>query len=90
MAPSTQGPSVEVATLKKMLVLTAIVAGLLALLRRSGPALRDRAVRKCGEMMDRMPDDFPPKGMMRGVDDIHEQNNDILPHLHGQREAIVA
>lgn len=64
--------------MKKMLVAVAVGAGILILVRRFGPALGQRMMRKCEEMFDRMPEDFPPKRMMRRIDDIREQNAEIL------------
>lgn len=64
--------------MKRMLVAVAVGAGILILVRRFGPALGQRMMRKCEEMFDRMPEDFPPKQMMRGIEDIREQNAEIL------------
>lgn len=75
--------------MRKVLVAAALAAGVLTLVRGFGPRLGERAMRKCEEMLDRMPDDFPPKRMMRGIDDIREQNDEILRHLREQREASV-
>ena len=64
-------------------------AGVLTLaavaLRRFGPALGRRAVSKCQEMFDRMPEEFPPKRMMRSLEEIREQNQRILAHLEDER-----
>lgn len=61
---------------KKLIVVAAVSLGVLAILRRFGPVLRERAMAKCQEMFDRMSDDFAPKRMMRGIDAIEkrEQN----------------
>lgn len=55
---------------KKLIVIAAASLGVLAILRRFGPALRERAMAKCQEMLDRMSNDFPPKRMRRGTDEI--------------------
>lgn len=75
--------------MKKVIVVAAVVAGILTLIRRFGPRLGALAMQKCEEMLDRMPEDFPPKRMMHGIDDIREQNVEILRRLHEQREASV-
>ena len=62
----------------------ALVAALVAL-RRFGPTLAERVMKQCEEMFERMPDDSPPKRMLRGIDEIREQNSRILDHL-GQRD----
>ena len=54
---------------KKLIVIAAASLGVLAL-RRLGPALCERAMAKCQEMLDRMSNDFPPKRMRRGTDEI--------------------
>lgn len=44
-------------------------------------------------MFEHMPDDFPPKRMVRGIDEIREQNTRILQQLEKQehrRTAVAA
>jgi hypothetical protein len=67
--------------MKKVLIGAAVLAAALAVLRRFGPALEERAMRKCEAMFDRMPEDFPPKRMVRGIEQIQEQNTQILRRL---------
>lgn len=72
--------------MRKLLVAVAVGAGILLLVRRFAPALGQRMMRKCEEMFERMPEDFPPKRMMHGIDDIREENAEILHRLREQRE----
>jgi hypothetical protein len=72
--------------MKKVIFAGAAVAAALVALRRFGPALGERAIKMCEEGFDRMPDDFPPKRMMRGIDEIREQNSRILHRLELQDE----
>lgn len=67
--------------MKKLLIGAGVLVIALAALRRFGPAMGQRAVRKCHEMFDRMPEEFPPKRMMRGIYEIRQQNSRILHHL---------
>lgn len=67
--------------MKRSIVGAAVFLAAVAALRRFGPALGARAMRKCEEMFDRMPEDFPPKRMMRSIEEIREQNTRILRHL---------
>ena len=67
--------------MKKVLIGAAVFAAALAALRRFGPALEERAMRKCEQMFDRMPADFPPKRRVRGIEQIQEQNTHILGRL---------
>lgn len=46
-----------------------------------GSGLGERAMRECEAMFQNMPEDFPPKQMMRGIDEIREQNIRILRQL---------
>ena len=67
--------------MKKVLIGAAVFAAALAALRRFGPALEERAMRKCEQMFDRMPEDFPLKRMLRGIEEIRKQNTQILRRL---------
>lgn len=67
--------------MKKVLVSAAVLLVAVVTVRRFGPALGKRAMRRCHDMFDRMPEDFPPKRMMNGIEEIREQNSRILRHL---------
>jgi hypothetical protein len=67
--------------MKKLIIGAVAFVAALAALRRFGPALGERAMRKCGEMFDRMPEEFPPGRMMRSIEEIREQNTRILRQL---------
>lgn len=69
--------------MKKVLIGAAVLVALAAL-RRFGPALEERAMRKCEQMFDRIPADFPPKRMLRSIEQIREQNTHILRRLDEQ------
>lgn len=64
--------------MKKTIVGAATVVGILAVLHRFGPALQERVKRKCLETFEHMPEDFPPKRIMRSLEQIQEQNTQIL------------
>jgi hypothetical protein len=74
--------------MSKTIVAAAVFVLAIAALRRFGPALGKRAMTKCEEMFDRMPDDSPPKRMMRGIEEIREQNSRILRDLEEERTAL--
>ncbi len=67
--------------MKKMLIGAAIFAAAAAVLRFFGPALGQRAMKGCEEMFSQLPEDFPPKRMMRNLEEIRQQNTQILRHL---------
>lgn len=75
--------------MKKVIFAGAALVAALVALRRFGPALGQRAMKKCEEMFERMPDDSPPKRMLRGIDQIREQNSRILDHLEQRGEGPV-
>ena len=64
--------------MKKPIIGSAVFVVAVVALRRFGPALGERAMRKCEGMFDRMPEEFPPKRMMRNVEEIRDQNSEIL------------
>jgi hypothetical protein len=72
--------------MKKVIIRGAVFVGAFAALRRFGPALKQRAMKKCAGMFQEMPEDFPPKRMLRGIDEIREQNTLILHELDELRE----
>lgn len=74
--------------MKKVIVAAGVFVLALAALRRFGPALGKRAMTKCQEMFDRMPEESPPKRMMRGIEEIREQNSRILRDLEEKRTAL--
>jgi hypothetical protein len=75
---------------KKTMIGAAVLVSGLAALRRFGPALSTRAMTKCHAMFDRMPEDFPPKRMMRSIEEIREQNSRILRQLEEERTPLAA
>ena len=76
--------------MKKLIIGGAGLVFAVVALSRFGPGLREVAMRKCEEMFDRMLDDFPPKRMMRGIEDEREQNSRILRRLEEDQTALAA
>jgi len=72
--------------MKNLLIGAAVVAVAVYTVRRMGSTLGARAMRECETMFASMPDEFPPKRMMRGIDEIREQNTLILRHLEEQEQ----
>ena len=78
--------------MKKTIIGAAVFVAALAALRRFGPALGERAMSKCQQMFERMPEEFPPKRMLHGIEEIRDQNTRILRHLEEEvreRPAVV-
>lgn len=76
--------------MKKLIIGAAVFVAAVAALRRFRPALGNRVMRKWHEMFDRMPEAFPPKRMMRSIEEIRERNARILGHLEEERAALAA
>ena len=76
--------------MKKITIGAAALVTVLAALRRFGPALGRRAMRNCQEMFERMPEEFPPKRMMRNIEEIRGQNARILHHLEEETSLTAA
>jgi hypothetical protein len=72
--------------MKKVIFAGVVLVAALVALRRFGPALGERAMKKCEEMFERLPDDSTPKRMLRGIDEIREQNTRILHDLDQRDE----
>jgi hypothetical protein len=80
----------ERAEVKKVLIGCAVVVSAIVVLRRFGPVLRQRAMSKCQNMFEHMPEEFPPKRMMRNLEEIRQQSSRILSHLENEETALVA
>lgn len=72
--------------MKKIIIGAGVLVAALAAVRRFGPALGERAMRKCEQMFGRMPEDFPPKRMLHSIEEIRQQNTRILHHLEQVRD----
>jgi hypothetical protein len=65
---------------------TAIGVGLL-LARRVAPKLHARMLDACKGMFEQMPDDFPPKRMMGGIEEIRANTARTLELLEERKQA---
>ena len=72
--------------MKKLLIGAAVVGVAVYTVRRMGSTLGERAMRECETVFASMPDDFPPKRMMRGIEEIREQNTRILRLLEEREQ----
>ena len=52
-----------------------------------GPAKRARCAQMCEQMLDRMPESFPPNRMMADLQSLKEQIARILDVLEGQADS---
>lgn len=56
--------------MRRLAVFGALVGVTVVIVRRLAPGLHERLMARCEGMFERMPDTFPPKRMMRGIDEI--------------------
>ena len=63
----------------RRIVIVCVVVGVGVLaVRRHLPKLHQRLMARCEEMFERMPDTFPPKRMMCGIEEIRGLTTRIL------------
>jgi hypothetical protein len=74
----------------KLIIGAAAAGTAVAVLRRFGPVVHTWAMDKCQEMFEHMPEEFPPKRMMRGIEEIRDQNARILRNLDEEPAALAA
>jgi hypothetical protein len=72
----------------RRIVIGAALAGVGVLVARAlGPKLHERLMARCEGMFEQMPDDFPPKRMMRGIDEIRANTARTLALLEEPKQA---
>jgi hypothetical protein len=67
--------------LEKLLKSALVAAIVVSLLRKFGPQLREQRMRRMTEMLDRLPDDFPPIRAMRDLAEIRRTTERIVELL---------
>ena len=66
--------------MRRLLLVAAVIGGAV-LLRIRLPKLRENMLTKCEAMFEHMPDEFPPKRMMRGIEEIRANTARIISLL---------
>ena len=56
--------------MRRILIVGALAGVGFLIVRAIAPKLRDRLMARCEAMFEQMPDDFPPKRMMRGIEEV--------------------
>ncbi len=78
--------------MRKLLLMAFLIGGAMAVLRRmpgeGRGSLSELPGALCGRMMERMPDDFPPKFIMSALRRIQEQNEQLLALLREQNNLL--
>ena len=66
-----------VTKMRRIVILGALVGAGALVLRAVGVQLHERLAARCEAMFERMPDTFPPKKMMLGIEDIQAKTATI-------------
>jgi hypothetical protein len=66
-----------------------LIGGVVIIARALGPKLRERLLARCERMFEQMPDDFPPKRMMRGIEETRANTARTLELLEERKQAVV-
>ena len=76
--------------MKRLVIFGLLAFGMIAVMRKMapeyGPAMRARCVEMCDQMLDNMPESFPPNRMMADLDSLKEETARILDMLEDQSE----
>lgn len=67
--------------MRRIVILGALVGVGILVARARVPKLHERLMARCETMFERMPDTFPPKKMMRGIEEIRVTSGRILELL---------
>lgn len=74
--------------MRRIAIVGALVGVGVLVVRARGAQFHERLMARCEGMFERMPDTFPPKKAMRGIEDIQARTARILEVLEaGQEEA---
>ena len=74
--------------MRRIAILGAVVGAAVLVVRGRGAKLPERVMAHCGAMFEHMPDTFPPKKMMRGIEEIHDKTDQILGLLEAKENTV--
>ena len=72
--------------MRRIVIVGAFVGVGVLMVRARVPELHERLMARCESMFERMPDTFPPKKMMRGIEEIRVKTGRILELLETSTE----
>lgn len=72
--------------MRRFAIFGALAAVGVLVVRAQGSKLHGRLMAQCEGMFERMPDTFPPKQMMRGIEEIRVKTARILELLETKQE----
>ena len=72
--------------MRRIAIVGAFVGLGILVVRARVPKLHERLMARCEGMFERMPDTFPPKRMMRGIEEIRVNTARILELLEARKD----
>ena len=72
--------------MRRIVMVGAVMGAGILIVRARAPKLHERLMARCESMFERMPDTFPPKQMMRGIEEIRVKTGRILELLETRTE----
>ena len=72
--------------MRRILIMGALAGVGFLIVRAIAPKLRDRLMARCEAMFEQMPDDFPPKRMMRGIEETRVNTARIAELLEARND----
>lgn len=70
--------------MRRIMIFGALVGLGILIVRARAPKLHERLMARCEGMFERMPDTFPPKRMMRGIEEVRANTARIISLLEGR------
>ena len=74
--------------MRRIAVVGVLVGVSVLVVRARAPKLHERLMAHCEGMFERMPDTFPPKRMMRGIEEIRVNTAQILERPEARESSI--
>ena len=72
--------------MRRILIVGALAGVGFLIVRAIAPKFRDRLMARCEAMFEQMPDDFPPKRMMRGIEETRVNTARIAELLEARND----
>ena len=72
--------------MRRILIVAALAGVGFLIVRAIAPKLRDRLMASCEALFEEMPDDFPPKRMMRGIEETRVNTARIAELLEARND----
>lgn len=72
--------------MRRIVIFGALVGLGILIVRARAPKLHERLMARCEGMFERMPDTFPPKKMMSGIEEIRVTTAGILGLLEARKD----